>query len=955
MAKPILVRKSFNAGELSPELHYRDDLAAYVKGCKNLSNMVPTPYGAATRRPPFELLAKINTDLFGIPVRYIPFKFSLDEVFHIIFTDGSGSESTDPTTADLIIFNADGSQVIFDGVPGPLSVLPGVLPQTLSSGVVAMASTIYDPADLGEIHYINVNDFVYMTCGGKYPVQVINRFYDEAEGGNRWKIEEWSIVGLLGDVNLNTTNTVYIHGDTWEAGATYEENAHVSVGSDDIAITDSGWTYRRVSGVFYHEYYIRITLASGTYSPGETITVENLVVSALNWSDPVYWGEFGDSPDEIKVGDVVSGAYSIVSVDGLSVTINQSAHAGNLAGSSNYPSFDETSASGSLVSAASGVTFFRSLQDGNTGNAVTDSAWWAEVPYYEGLLECESNSDLFSEGDVGRELSIAITDNNTISGTWEANQTSDAINAYGVVEMITEGGVWNGTLTLETSNDGGDSWVATKSITSNQGSSNGSVEVDLFEINTLVRATLTDWATWSGTSDPKLKFKVVLKDEVRYHVRILEYIDSRNVVVQTITPFLTEVSDYRYSLGEFSGTTGYPYALTIHDERLCLGGSRLKPNTVFASRVNDWGDYLKGTTETAPYTFTIASDSFDTIRSLKSSRQLNIMTDNAENTMGSRDDNAITSVTNISVSSHTNYGSSNVQAIQMADMIWFTMGQSERVRASRYDFASDGQQSIEMSLFASHITESGIKEMSFRRHPFNSLFCLLNNGSAATLTYEGMQEVKAWARISTEGGSILSAASNYSDTGDIVAGIVERGGSYFLETFGDIDEATVFLDNQTTWIDADFTIGQPIKQDDDGFLVVVHDDEELTEGVDYTIAGGLLTIPGVTTGAVAIGRKYVSRINPTDIAEVAPSGLVKRLTSLGMYLLDSGTCEIKINGKESPFTDGLKWGAGDRESGLFDVSTGGDYEQGLDIDITIDSHRHFTITGLGYRLSISDG
>ena len=42
MAKPILVRKSFNAGELSPELHYRDDLEAYVKGCKNLSNMTPT-------------------------------------------------------------------------------------------------------------------------------------------------------------------------------------------------------------------------------------------------------------------------------------------------------------------------------------------------------------------------------------------------------------------------------------------------------------------------------------------------------------------------------------------------------------------------------------------------------------------------------------------------------------------------------------------------------------------------------------------------------------------------------------------------------------------------------------------------------------------------------------------------------------------------------------------------
>jgi len=786
MAKPILVRKSFNAGELSPELHYRDDLAAYVKGCKNLSNMTATPYGAVTRRPPFELLAKIDTALYGIPVRYIPFKFSLSEVFHIIFTDGSGSESTDSTTADLIIFDSDGSQVVFDGVPGPLSVLPGVLPLALSTGIIAMATTVYDPADLQEIHFINVNDFVYLTCGGKYPVQAINRFFDETEGGNRWKIEAWAIAGLTEASNV----------------------------------------------------------------------------------------------DSSKVVDV-------------------------------------------------------------------DMA----------TLVATSNFDLFVPSDVGREFSIELAQ--SISKSWNGTgspYTTIPFVGQGTVVVITEGGIWNGVVELQSSNDDGLNWETLKEITSEEGSSNGSVEVEITDLSTLVRVVWTDPEGWTGDeAERKLKWRMEFNDTVRAFFRISEYTDAQTAVLTEITPLLNDLSSKRWSLGVFSETTGYPYALTIHDERLCLGGCVKSPNTVYASRVNEWDNFMSGTTETSPYTFTVASDSFDTIRSLKSSRQLNIMTDNSENTMGSRDDNAITSITNISVSSHTNYGSSNVQAIQMADMIWFTMGQSERVRASRYDFASDGQQSIEMSLFASHVTESGIKEMSFRRHPFNSLFCLLNNGTAAALTYEGMQEIKAWARISTVGGEILSASANYSDTGDIIAGVVKRGSSYFLETFGDIDESTVFLDNQTTWLDANFIIGQPIEQDDDGLLVVVHDDTELTAGVDYTIHDGLLTIPGVSSGAVAIGRKFVSRVNPTDISEVAPSGIVKRLTALGMYLLDSGTCTIKINGKESPFTDGLKWVAGQRESGLFDLTTGGDYEQGLDIDIEIDSHRHFTLTGLGYRLSISDG
>ena len=143
MAKTQLIRKSFNAGELSPELHYRDDLAAYVKGCKHLTNMVPTPYGAVTRRPPFEVLSKIDTALYGVPVRYIPFKFSLTEVFHIVFTDGSGSESTDPTTADLIIFDELGTQVIFDGNAAPFSALPLTLDGTTLEGAGTLSILLH--------------------------------------------------------------------------------------------------------------------------------------------------------------------------------------------------------------------------------------------------------------------------------------------------------------------------------------------------------------------------------------------------------------------------------------------------------------------------------------------------------------------------------------------------------------------------------------------------------------------------------------------------------------------------------------------------------------------------------------------------------------------------------------------------------------------------------------------
>lgn len=953
MAKTQLIRKSFNAGELSPELHYRDDLAAYVKGCKHLTNMVPTPYGAVTRRPPFEVLSKIDTALYGVPVRYIPFKFSLTEVFHIVFTDGSGSESTDPTTADLIIFDELGTQVIFDGNAVPLSALPLTLDgttlegeSTLNTVFVSMTNTIYSPTDLHEIHFINVNDFVYLTCGGKYPVQAINRFFDADEGGNRWKIEEWEINGgPFLDPNINLQDKLTTSAPLWDSVAAYEvgESVFDEGPSKPYATID---TFDPTTAALPSNVYLLTqNVTNHGLNVGDKFFTTGIILSGGVGCTYYATGE------QANTGEI-RGEYS------SSLAYNANAFWSSIfievAAGGTLPTVDSTSGQfwkiedyGSFYSCQQTVT-------ASSGILISDTAYWDTLDRYSGEVNIKSDSGIFLPTDIKRQVRIKVDNKDGTSGEYVANQTASSIVATSSVTLKTEGGSWSGRLQLQESKDIGVSWETIGEIISVDGTSNGSIDRDISDPNSLVRVKLVDY-TVATTGDKKKCIWTLSTEGTAYEVfKVTGFIDANNVTAQPLTPIASPRSEGSWALGAFSDTSGYPFSLTIHDERLVLGGCQFKPNTVYASKVNEWDNFFEGSLETSPYTFTIASDSFDTIRSLKSSRQLNVLTDNAENTMGSRDDNAVTSVTNISVSSHTNYGSNETQAIQLADMIWFVMGQGERVRASRYDFASDGQQSIEMSLFASHITDSGIKEMSFRRHPFNSLFCLLNNGTGAVLTYEGMQEVKAWATVKTE-GNIISAASNYSDTGDIIAGVVERGGSYFLEQFGTVDAGTVFLDNQTTWTDANFDLGQPIEQDDDGNLVVILNDMELIRDVDYDIVGGVLIIPSQLTGDVCIGRRIECRVNPTDISEVAPSGMVKRLTELSLYLLDSGTCNVAINGKPSPFTDGLKWVAGQRKSGLFELTTGGDYEQGLDVNITIDSHRHFTLTGLGYRLGISQG
>lgn len=75
---PLLT--SFNAGEWSPLLHGRPDLAKYASACRRLENMIATAQGPAIRRPGTRFVAE--TKASG-SVRLIPFQFSIVQAYVI--------------------------------------------------------------------------------------------------------------------------------------------------------------------------------------------------------------------------------------------------------------------------------------------------------------------------------------------------------------------------------------------------------------------------------------------------------------------------------------------------------------------------------------------------------------------------------------------------------------------------------------------------------------------------------------------------------------------------------------------------------------------------------------------------------------------------------------------------------------------------------------------------------
>ena len=99
---------NFNAGEISPRLEVRSNLAKFENACKTMLNAYSFQHGGVTRRPGFRYIASTKTA--SKKVRLIPFEFSTTQTYMLefgesymrVFKDQGQVSSSDANTKLLI-------------------------------------------------------------------------------------------------------------------------------------------------------------------------------------------------------------------------------------------------------------------------------------------------------------------------------------------------------------------------------------------------------------------------------------------------------------------------------------------------------------------------------------------------------------------------------------------------------------------------------------------------------------------------------------------------------------------------------------------------------------------------------------------------------------------------------------------------------------------------------------
>ena len=83
MARAAPALTNFTAGELSPRLDGRTDLAKYYNGASELENFVVHPHGGVSRRPGTVFVNEAKDS--AVKVRLVPFEFSTTQAYVLEF------------------------------------------------------------------------------------------------------------------------------------------------------------------------------------------------------------------------------------------------------------------------------------------------------------------------------------------------------------------------------------------------------------------------------------------------------------------------------------------------------------------------------------------------------------------------------------------------------------------------------------------------------------------------------------------------------------------------------------------------------------------------------------------------------------------------------------------------------------------------------------------------------
>jgi hypothetical protein len=487
--------------------------------------------------------------------------------------------------------------------------------------------------------------------------------------------------------------------------------------------------------------------------------------------------------------------------------------------------------------------------------------------------------DFWNTTDEGRLVKIS-SDGQTVTAASVAADDSwtDPIEVTGVssdrIFTVTISGTWTTTAALQrslTDPDGTATWVEVKTWTANT--------VETYDDgldNQIAWYRIgfdTGWDTGSATFT--LDYSL---GSITGIGRIDNIASTTAAQVTILKDFGSTAAQQNWYLGAWSGTTGYPTAVSLFEGRLAWAGKN-KTWLSESDAYEDFDDEAIG--DAGPITRTIGGGAVDTINWMKDAERLLLGTDSEELSLRASREDEILTPTNARIKKFSTQGSATVQADEVDGSILFVQRGGDRLMEAAW---GDSFEYItnDLTTFYPEAGDSPIRRIAVQRQPDTRVHCVRADGSVAILLNDKAEQISCW--VTHSGGTVEDVVVLPGADGDgedavyyVVNRTVNSSTVRFLEKWSLESENQGGATNKN--LDAHITgtvSGGTMSGLDhlEGETVAAW-----VNGVDagtYVVTSGAIT--GVTTnGAACVGLAYTAQFKSAKIGMLTDKKNIKRL------------------------------------------------------------------------------
>jgi hypothetical protein len=713
MARAIVKRNSFNAGEISALALGRTDLPQYQNACEELQNFIPLITGGITRRPGTRFIC----NAMG-PSRLVPFVFSLTQAFILEFGDRA------------LRFYTNGAQVQTVTMGPPWAQNAG---GTAADGALTWTNEGF-PAwrfgghPLGQVILDPNGNIQVVTTGGYNILGNVRPTFSTVIGGTTGDGigTIWTCMGQPAwqPLTIYAPNAVVYTafgiqqvtaGGGGESGPATTSTPYQIATPFDIA-TDDLWDlkFAQQGDIVYivHPNHPPMKLAR---------------VSDSNWTltQPTF------RPPPLHSFDQDIGSPN-ADHPGVSITLTPAAGSGmGVMFSASAACFIAADV-GKQIIAGSGIAFITAMTgaskpDPNTGAALFTQVTADIVDAFASTAAIAAGSwflrgspqsyACFGNGDAGTfnytqkfglgQILTLLTFNVFPAGGGAANAKSDSWREIDVGRYVSVGGGLGQIVSLDP----------------NHGSYKANVRM-LAPIS----ITQTNPTTGAITASPISGGAWTVYDPA------------------------------------FGPVNGYPRAVCFSQDRLVLAGSLALPQTIWWSVPDDYENFAVGALAGSAIIETVNSGGLESILAVEDfNGNLAVMTARSEYMIGGGAiqwgsvAQALTP-SNVTPIRQSRWGATRIQPLEVQGNLLYVKRSGLIAGEMIFDIQTSKYRTKNLNILSELITVSGFKEMVYQQFPNYVIWFTTLDGQLVGLTYESEQQVSGWHRHFT-GQDLWSASA----------------------------------------------------------------------------------------------------------------------------------------------------------------------------------------------------